>query len=157
MVLVPVRTATNQTRCQGSVLLRQNIADPRRIMSTAMVRHPQSLISAVQRAKREHQLTDLLTLTLEAHLLFGNRLLNESRLPNASTIETDKEILTRGGRRIDLELIALDARGERLARLWSENKAGARYQPEQLSDYATDMPDLPERRQLIGRSGAVRR
>ncbi len=40
-------------------------------------------------------------------------------------------------------------RGGRVARLWSENKTSADYQPDQLPDYATDLPDTPAARQLI--------
>jgi hypothetical protein len=37
----------------------------------------------VQRAAHEHRLTDLFALTLEAHLLFANRLLGAAGLPDA--------------------------------------------------------------------------
>lgn len=114
-----------------------------------MARLSLSLIGAVQRAAREHQLTDLLALTLEAHPPFANRLLAASGLPQAEEVETDTEVRTRRGRPVDLEVIALDGRGVRVARLWSENKTGARYQPEQLPDYATDLPETPAARQLI--------
>ncbi len=114
-----------------------------------MARAPRLLFSAVQRAAREHRLTDLFVLTLEAHLLFANRLLRACGLPDAAAVETDTEVKTRHGRPVNLEVVALDARGERIARLWSENKAGARYQRDQLHDYATDLPESPARRQLV--------
>jgi hypothetical protein len=50
---------------------------------------------------------------------------------------------------VDLEVIALDSGGGRIARLWSENKTGADYQPDQLPDYAKDLPASPAARQLI--------
>ena len=114
-----------------------------------MARAPLSLFAAAQRAAREHRLTDLFALTLEAHLQFANRLLDASGLPRAEDVETEVEVRTRRGRPVDLEVIALDARGGRLARLWSENKTGSDYQPDQLPDYATDLPDTPAARQLI--------
>lgn len=109
----------------------------------------QTLFGAVGRAKREHRLTDLLALTLEAHLGFANMLLHESGLPEAADVEVESEVRTQRGRPVDLELIALDGHGGRVARLWSENKTGARYQPDQLADYATDLPTSPSARQLI--------
>jgi hypothetical protein len=114
-----------------------------------MARSPRSLVSAVQRAAREHRLTDLFALALEAHPGFANQLLGHSGLPPVEYVETEAEVRTRHGRPVDLEVVGFDAQGGRLCRLWSENKAGARYQPDQLNDYASDLPAVPERRQLI--------
>jgi hypothetical protein len=114
-----------------------------------MARAALSLLGAVRRAVREHRLTDLFAFTLEAHPAFANRLLTATGLPEAEEVETDVEVRTRRGRPVDLEVIALDAHGGRIARLWSENKTGADYQPDQLPDYASDLPDTPSARQLI--------
>ncbi len=114
-----------------------------------MPRGPESFFDAVRRAKREHRLTDLLALVLEAHAGFANKLLAAAGLPEAAQVRTRIEVLTRRGRPVDLELLAYDERGAVIGRLWSENKTGARYQPEQLPDYAKDLPLQPSARQLI--------
>jgi hypothetical protein len=114
-----------------------------------MPRGPESFFDAVRRAKREHRLTDLLALVLEAHGGFANKLLAAAGLPEAAQVRTRIEVLTQRGRPVDLELLAYDEHGAVVARLWSENKAGARYQPEQLPDYAEDLPPQPSSRQLI--------
>lgn len=46
-------------------------------------------------------------------------------------------------------MVGFEDHGVAVARLWSENKTGARYQPEQLPDYAEDIPTDPAARQLI--------
>jgi hypothetical protein len=114
-----------------------------------MPRGPESFFDAVRRAKREHRLTDLLALVLEAHGGFANKVLAAAGLPEAAQVRTRIEVLTRRGRPVDLELLAYDERGAVIGRLWSENKTGARYQPEQLPDYAEDLPLQPSARQLI--------
>jgi hypothetical protein len=114
-----------------------------------MARAPQTLLAAVRRAKREHNLTDLLALSLEAHISFANRLLLAAKLPSAGEVAVHTEVLTRRGRPVDLQVLGRDERGVELARLWSENKVRGRYQPNQLPDYAEDLPARPARRQLI--------
>ncbi|MDQ2761915.1 MAG: PD-(D/E)XK nuclease family protein [Actinomycetota bacterium] len=114
-----------------------------------MSRAPKSLINAVRRAKREDRLTDLVAMVLEEHVGFANRLLGAADLPPAAEVRASPQVTTRHGRHPDLEVVGLDARGAAISRLWSENKTGADYQPEQLPDYAEDIPDRPGRRQLI--------
>jgi hypothetical protein len=114
-----------------------------------MPRGPESFFDAVRRAKREHRLTDLLALVLEAHIGFACKLLAASGLPAAQQVRTRTEVPTQRGRPVDMEVLAYNARGAVIARLWSENKAGARYQPEQLPDYADDLAMQPSARQLI--------
>lgn len=114
-----------------------------------MPRGPDSFLDAVRRAKREHRLTDLLALVLEAHGGFANKLLAAASLPEAAQVRARIEVLTQRGRPVDLELLAYDAHGAVIGRLWSENKTGARYQPGQLPDYAEDLPTQPSARQLI--------
>jgi hypothetical protein len=114
-----------------------------------MSRAPQSLVAAVKSAKRENQLTGLLSLVLEAHLPFANKLFERAKLPPAAEVRGRVEVMTRSGRFVDLELLGFDEHGSGVARLWSENKTGAGYQPKQLPDYAMDIPELPKARQLI--------
>ena len=114
-----------------------------------MARPRQTLLHAVRRAKREHRLTDLLILALASHLGFANRLLDEAGLPKVADVEVTPEVYTRNGRPVDMEVLGYDADGVPVARLWSEHKVGAEWQPDQLPDYATDLPELPARRQLI--------
>ncbi len=115
----------------------------------SMARAPQSLFEAVRRAKREDRLTDLLALVLEEHLAFANAVLEAAGLPAAAQVRARPQVPTRRGRQVDLEMVGFDEQGIAVARLWSENKTGARYQPEQLPDYAEDIPNDPRARQLI--------
>jgi hypothetical protein len=103
----------------------------------------------VRRAKREHRLTDLFALVAEAHSGFANRLFDAAGLSKVAVVRAQIEVPTRRGRSVDLELLGLDGRGTAVARLWSENKTGAAYQPNQLPDYAEDLPLVPAQRQLI--------
>jgi hypothetical protein len=114
-----------------------------------MSRAPQSLITAVRRAKREDRLTDLVAMVLEEHIGFANHVLREAGLPKAVEVRASAQVTTRRGRHPDLEVLGLDERGAAVCRLWSENKTGANYQPDQLPDYAEDLPEHPARHQLI--------
>lgn len=113
-----------------------------------MARAPQSLFEAVRRVKGEDRLTDLLALVLETHLGFANKLLHAAGLPPAEEIQAVPQMPTASGRCVDLEVLAR-SRGSVVARLWSENKVGARYQREQLPDYARDLAAFPKPHQLI--------
>jgi hypothetical protein len=108
-----------------------------------------TLLAAAKPPKGENQLTALLAVVIEGNLDFANNLLSDAGLPTAEQVEVSREVDATSRRRVDMEVLALDAAGSVVARLWSEHKTGAAYQPEQLPDYQRALGAYPEPARLI--------
>jgi hypothetical protein len=117
-----------------------------------MPRAARLLLGAYRRyGGREDPLTELLATTLEGYLPFATALFAHRavRLPPPASVSVSTQVRTDESKRVDVEVVGLDASGSICGRLWSENKTGARYQPDQLSSYLRSIERIPGEGRLI--------
>lgn len=114
-----------------------------------MTHRPRSLLRAVRTAIREDRLTELFAVVLDGHPAVARRILERAELPSEGAVEVSTQVRTRRGKRVDLQLVALDADQHVVGRLWSEHKTGSGYGPEQLPNYAAELAEFPGKTQLI--------
>lgn len=117
-----------------------------------MPRASASLLGAYRRyGGHEDPLTELFATALDAYLPFASALLTHRGidLPSPAAVEVSTQVRTDVGRRVDLEVIGLAASGAMTGRLWSENKVGAAYQPDQLGSYKRSLGAMPAPTRLV--------
>ena len=115
------------------------------------------MLRAARTAIREDRLTELLAVALRCHEGFARRLLDVAGVPAPGTIEVSTQVRTRLGKRVDMQLLALDATGRHVVgRLWSEHKTGAGFGPGQLRGYATELAQFDGKTVLITIVGHLR-
>jgi hypothetical protein len=90
------------------------------------------LIRAARTAVREDRLTEILAVVLEAHHPFARRLISEAGLSARGIVEVSTQVATPRGKRIDLQILSIDAQGHLVARLWAEHKTGSPFSVGQL-------------------------
>ena len=99
-----------------------------------MAAHRRPLIRAAGTSIREDRLTELLAVVLDSHRPFARRLMREADLPPGDDVEVSPQVSTPGGKRIDLQVVSMDAKGHPLGRLWSEHKTGSAFSTYQSQD-----------------------
>lgn len=117
-----------------------------------MPRAHRHLLGAYRRySGREDPLTELLATTLEAYPPFAAALFAHPGLglPAPARAVAATQVRTDEGRRVDLQVLGLTRAGAVSGRLWSENKTGAAYQPDQLGSYLRSLSSIPGDGRLI--------
>jgi hypothetical protein len=114
-----------------------------------MAHRPKSLIRAARTEIREDRLTELFAIVLDAHPVVARQILERAELPSEGAVEVSTQVRTHRGKRVDLQLVALDADQHVVGRLWSEHKTGSGYGPEQLPNYAAELAEFPGDTKLI--------
>lgn len=108
------------------------------------------LVRAARTRIREDRLTELLSVVLLGHQAFAHRLLTRANLPALGPVEVSTQVITRRGKRVDMEVLVYDEAGRHpVGRLWSEHKTGSRFSPEQLPGYAEELAEFSGATQLI--------
>jgi hypothetical protein len=114
-----------------------------------VAQRPASLLRAARTATREDRLTEIFRIVLDGNPDVARRVLREACLPSEGQVEVYTQVRTRLGKRVDLELVALDTENRIAGRLWSEHKTGSGYSPDQLPNYAAELAEFPGKTQLI--------
>ncbi len=111
-----------------------------------MPRSAQSILEAAERYgpsdvdPLENRLTELLATALRYDAEFvrwfcGHAGVSANQLDHTFRSDTRTQVLIEDGRMVDLEICLVDQQGSPVARVWSENKIHAPFQPEQLENY----------------------
>ncbi len=105
-----------------------------------MPRTPRSLVTAARLQIAEDRLTELVAACANRSVVFANALLELAGLAAGTSALARTQVWTQSGRRVDMEIVALDATGAKASHAWFEHKLDrAVYQHDQLEDYAADL------------------
>lgn len=86
-------------------------------------------------------MTEILAVVLDAHRPFARRFVCNAGLSAGNAADVSTQVRTPCGRRIDLQVVSIDAQGHLVARLWAEHKTGSPFSVGQLEDYASDLEE----------------
>ena len=105
----------------------------------------------------ENRLTAILATVLNQHWGFASALFRQTGLPTGATYEAFTEEWVTPGRRVDMQIVARDAKGAVVSQIWSEHKrAGGAFSTDQREDYLAALLREPGEGRLMTVVAGVR-